>query len=180
MHKTPQEVAYDTLLERDGREIIYMPLAYKGYSFDGILPQLTNPNTILSLSDGGAHCGVICDASMPTYMLTHWVRDRSRGERLPLEFAVRRQTHDTAQLYGLLDRGTLAPGMKADVNLIDFESLQLHPPEMVFDLPANGRRFVQRADGYKYTIVNGEVTFADGQATGAMPGKVVRGPQTPA
>jgi len=180
MHKTPQEVAYDTLLERDGREIIYMPLAYKGYSFDGILPQLTNPNTILSLSDGGAHCGVICDASMPTYMLTHRVRDRSRGERLPLEFAVRRQTHDTAQLYGLLDRGTLAPGMKADVNLIDFESLQLHPPEMVFDLPANGRRFVQRADGYKYTIVNGEVTFADGQATGAMPGKVVRGPQTPA
>jgi N-acyl-D-amino-acid deacylase len=180
MKRTPQEVAYDTLLERDGREIIYMPLAYKGYSFDGILPQLTNPNTILSLSDGGAHCGVICDASMPTYMLTHWVRDRSRGGRLPLEFAVRRQTYDTAQLYGLLDRGTLAPGMKADVNLIDFERLQLHPPEMVFDLPANGRRFVQRADGYKYTIVNGEVTFADGQATGAMPGKVVRGPQTPA
>jgi len=180
MRKTPQEVAYDTLLERDGREIIYMPLAYKGYSFDGILPQLTNPNTILSLSDGGAHCGVICDASMPTYMLTHWVRDRSRGERLSLEFAVRRQTHDTAQLYGLLDRGTLAPGMKADVNLIDFERLQLHPPEMVFDLPADGRRFIQRADGYKYTIVNGEVTFADGKATGAMPGKVVRGPQTPA
>jgi N-acyl-D-amino-acid deacylase len=179
MHLTPQEVAYDTLLERDGREIIYMPLAYKSYSFDGILPQLTNPNTILSLSDGGAHCGVICDASMPTYMLTHWVRDRSRGERLPLEFAVRRQTYDTAQLYGLLDRGTLAPGMKADVNLIDFERLQLHPPEMVFDLPANGRRFVQRADGYKYTIVNGEITFEDGQATGAMPGKVVRGPQTP-
>ncbi len=179
MHKTPQEVAYDTLLERDGREIIYMPLAYKGYSFDGILPQLTNPNTILSLSDGGAHCGVICDASMPTYMLTHWVRDRSRGERLPLEFAVRRQTHDTAQLYGLLDRGMLAPGMKADINLIDFERLQLHPPEMVFDLPADGRRFVQRADGYKYTIVSGEVTFADGHATGAMPGKVVRGPQTP-
>ena len=104
----------------------------------------------------------------------------ARGERLPLEFAVRRQTYDTAQLYGLLDRGTLAPGMKADVNLIDFERLQLHPPEMVFDLPAKGRRFVQRADGYKYTIVNGEVTFADGQPTGAMPGKVVRGPQAPA
>jgi N-acyl-D-amino-acid deacylase len=179
MHLTPHELAYDTLLERDGREIIYMPLAYKSCSFDSILPQLTNPNTILSLSDGGAHCGVICDASMPTYMLTHWVRDRSRGERLPLEFAVRRQTYDTAQLYGLLDRGTLAPGMKADVNLIDFERLQLHPPEMVFDLPANGRRFVQRADGYRYTIVNGEVTFEDGQATGAMPGKVVRGPQMP-
>ena len=100
---------------------------------------------------------------MPTYLLTHWVRDRSRGERTLLEFAVRRQTHDTAQLYGLLDRGTLAPGMKADINLIDFERLQLHPPEMVFDLPANGRRFVQRADGYKFTIVNGAVTFEDGQ-----------------
>jgi N-acyl-D-aspartate/D-glutamate deacylase len=177
MHRTPQEVAYDTLLERDGREIIYMPLAYKSYSFDNIRPQLTNPNTVLSLSDGGAHCGVICDASMPTYLLTHWVRDRSRGERIPLEFAVKRQTHDTAQLYGLNDRGTLEPGKKADINLIEFESLQLHPPEMVFDLPANGRRFVQRADGYKYTVVSGEVTFEDGQPTGAMPGKVVRGPQ---
>ncbi|HLW70153.1 MAG TPA: amidohydrolase family protein [Candidatus Binataceae bacterium] len=174
-HRTPQEVAYDTLLERDGREIIYMPLAYKNYSFDSILPQLTNPHTILSLSDGGAHCGVICDASMPTYLLTHWVRDRSRGARIPLEFAVKRQTHDTAQLYGLRDRGTLAPGMKADINLIEFDRLRLHPPEMVFDLPANGRRFVQRADGYKFTIVSGEVTFEDGEPTGAMPGKVVRG-----
>jgi len=177
-HQTPQEIAYDTLLERDGREIIYMPLAYRNYSFDAILPQLANPNTVLSLSDGGAHCGVICDASMPTYLLTHWVRDRSRGDRIPLEFAVKRQTHDTAQLYGLHDRGTLAPGMKADVNLIEFENLRLHPPEMVFDLPANGRRFVQRADGYKFTIVSGEVTFEDGQPTGALPGQVVRGPQS--
>jgi N-acyl-D-aspartate/D-glutamate deacylase len=154
-----------------------MPLAYKNYSFDGILPQLNNPSTVLSLSDGGAHCGVICDASMPTYLLTHWVRDRSRGERIPLEFAVRRQTRETAELYGLRDRGMLAPGMKADVNLIDFDGLRLHPPEMVFDLPANGRRFVQRADGYQFTIVNGEVTFENGEPTGAMPGKVVRGPQ---
>ena len=173
--RTPQEVAYDTLLERDGREIIYMPLAYKNFSFDAILPQLGNPNTILSLSDGGAHCGVICDASMPTYLLTHWVRDRNRGERIPLEFAVKRQTHDTARLYGMHDRGTLAPGMKADLNLIEFDRLRLHPPEMVFDLPAGGRRFVQRADGYKFTVVDGEVTFEDGQPTGAMPGKVVRG-----
>jgi N-acyl-D-amino-acid deacylase len=173
--QTPQEIAYDTLLERDGREIIYMPLAYKNYSFDAILPQLTNPNTVLSLSDGGAHCGVICDASMPTYLLTHWVRDRDRGGRIPLEMAVKRQTHDTAKLYGLSDRGTLAPGMKADINLIEFDRLRLHPPEMVFDLPANGRRFVQRADGYKFTIVSGEVTYQDGESTGAMPGKVVRG-----
>jgi N-acyl-D-aspartate/D-glutamate deacylase len=109
--------------------------------------------------------------------LTHWVRDRQRGDRIPLEFAIKRQTSDTAALYGLRDRGTLAPGLKADVNLIDFNNLQLHPPEMVFDLPAEGRRFVQRADGYRYTVVSGEVTFESGEATGAMPGKVVRGPQ---
>lgn len=175
--KPPQEVAYDTLLERDGRAIIYMPLAYKGYSFDALRPQLLNPATVLSLSDGGAHCGVICDASMPTYLLTHWVRDRRRGDRIPLEIAVKRQTRDTARLYGLHDRGVLAPGMKADVNLIDFDRLRLHPPEMVFDLPAGGRRFVQRADGYRYTLVSGEVTYENGEATGAMPGRVIRGPQ---
>jgi len=174
--KPPQEIAYDTLLERDGKEIIYMPLAYKGYSFDAIRPQLLNPNTVLSLSDGGAHCGVICDASMPTYLLTHWVRDR--GEKLPLEFAIKRQTQETAQLYGLNDRGTLQPGKKADLNLIEFDRLRLHPPEMVFDLPAAGRRFIQRADGYRYTIVSGEVTFEDGAPTGAMPGKIIRGPQS--
>ena len=174
---TPQEVAYDALLERDGRGIIYMPLAYKNFSFDSILPQLKDDATVLSLSDGGAHCGVICDASMPTYLLTHWVRDRQRGDRIPLEFAIKRQTSDTAALYGLSDRGTLAPGLKADVNLIDFNNLQLHPPEMVFDLPAEGRRFVQRTDGYRYTVVSGEVTFESGEATGAMPGKVVRGSQ---
>lgn len=177
MGKPPQEVAYDTLLERDGREIIYMPLAYKGFSFDALRPQLLNRSTVLSLSDGGAHCGVICDASMPTYLLTHWVRDRDRGERIPLEFAIKRQTHDTAQLYGLNDRGTLEAGKKADLNLIEFDRLRLHPPEMVFDLPANGRRFVQRADGYRHTIVSGEITFEDGAPTGAMPGKIVRGPQ---
>jgi N-acyl-D-amino-acid deacylase len=173
--KTPQEVAYDTLLERDGRGIIYMPLAFKDYSFDSLRPLLMDSATIFSLSDGGAHCGVICDAGMPTYTLTHWVRDRQRGPRLPLELAVKRQTKDTAELYGLNDRGVLAAGMKADINLIDFDNLRLHAPEMVFDLPANGRRFVQRVDGYKYTIVSGEVTYQDGEATGAMPGKVVRG-----
>jgi N-acyl-D-aspartate/D-glutamate deacylase len=176
--RTPQEVAYDILLERDGHGIIYMPLAFKDYSFNGLRPLLTDSATVLSLSDGGAHCGVICDAGMPTYLLTHWVRDRKRGERIPLESAVKRQTRDTAQLYGLNDRGVLAPGMKADLNLIDFDNLRLHPPEMVFDLPADGRRFVQRVDGYKYTIVSGKVTYQDGQPTGAMPGKVVRGPHS--
>jgi len=173
--RTPQELAYDTLLERDGRGIIYMPLAFKDYSFDSLRPLLMDSTTVLSLSDGGAHCGVICDAGMPTYLLTHWVRDRQRGARIPLELAVRRQTRDTAELYGMNDRGLLATGMKADLNLIDFDNLRLHPPEMVFDLPASGRRFIQRVDGYKYTIVSGEVTYQDGEATGAMPGKVVRG-----
>jgi N-acyl-D-aspartate/D-glutamate deacylase len=173
--KRPEEVAYDTLLERDGRGIIYMPLAFKDYSFDSLRPLLLDSTTVLSLSDGGAHCGVICDAGMPTYLLTHWVRDRRRGERIALELAVKRQTRDTAELYGLTDRGVLAPGKKANINIIDFDNLRLHAPEMVFDLPADGRRFVQRVDGYKFTIVSGEVTFADGEPTGAMPGKVVRG-----
>jgi N-acyl-D-amino-acid deacylase len=173
--KTPQELAYDTLLEHDGRGIIYVPLAFKDYSFEALRPLLTDDATILSLSDGGAHCGVICDAGMPTYLLTHWVRDRRRGPRIPLELAVKRQTKDTAELYGLRDRGVLAAGMKADINLIDLDNLQLHPPEMVFDLPAGGRRFVQRVDGYSYTIVSGEVTYERGEPTGAMPGKIVRG-----
>jgi N-acyl-D-aspartate/D-glutamate deacylase len=172
--KTPQELAYDTLLENEGRGIIYMPLALKDYSFDSLHPLLTDPATILSLSDGGAHCGVICDAGMPTYLLTHWVRDRKPGARIPLELAVKRQTSDTAALYGMTDRGVLASGMKADLNLIDMDNLRLHAPEMVFDLPANGRRFVQHVDGYKYTIVSGQVTFESGEATGAMPGQVVR------
>ena len=172
--KTPQEVAYDTLLANEGRGIIYMPLAFKDYSFDALHPLLTDSATVLSLSDGGAHCGVICDAGMPTYLLTHWVRDRQRGPRISLELAVKRQTKDTAELYGMRDRGVLAAGMKADINLIDFDNLRLHPPEMVFDLPAGGRRFVQEVDGYKYTIVSGEVTYEDGEPTGAMPGKIVR------
>lgn len=178
MGKSPQELAYDTLLERDGREVIYMPLGTaKSLSFDGIRPNLLNPSTILSLSDGGAHCGIICDAGMPTFMLTYWVRDRQNGDRIPLEAAVKRQTQDTARLYGLLDRGVLKPGMKADVNVIDFDRLQLHPPEMVYDLPANGRRFIQRVDGYRYTIMSGEVSYENGEHSGAMPGKVIRGPQ---
>ena len=176
--KLPAELTYELMLERDGRELLYMPFAnYSDYNFDALREMLTDPITALGLSDGGAHCGLICDASMPSYMLTHWVRDRSRGERLPIELAVKRQTSDTAKFYGLKDRGVLAPGMKADVNVIDFDGLRLHPPEMVFDLPAGGRRLIQHVDGYKYTVVSGEVTFEDGVQTGAMPGKLIRGPQ---
>lgn len=172
---TPQELAYDTMLENGGRKVLYGPLAYPGYNLDAYREMLTRENSILSLSDGGAHCGTICDASMPTYILSHWARDRSRGEKLPLEFAVKRQTSETANLYGLGDRGVLAPGKKADINLIDFENLSVRAPETVYDLPAGGRRFVQRATGYKYTIVSGEVVFRDGEPTGAMPGKMLRG-----
>ncbi|MEX0839913.1 MAG: amidohydrolase family protein [Parvibaculum sp.] len=176
--KNPAEIVYDMLMEKDGRGYVYLPLLnYTLFNFDHIHEMMKHPATILSLSDGGAHCGVICDASFPTYMLTHWVRDRSRGERLSIEEVVRMQTHDTARLYGLNDRGVVAPGMKADLNVIDLGNLRILPPEMVFDLPADGRRMIQRAEGYRATIVNGAVTFENGEATGEMPGRLVRGPQ---
>jgi len=174
----PDAIVYDMLMEREGRGYIYLPLLnYAEFNFDHILEMMGHPATILSLSDGGAHCGVICDASFPTYMLTYWARERSRGGRLPLEKVVAMQTRDTAKLYGLNDRGMVAPGLKADLNLIDLEALRILPPEMVFDLPADGRRLIQRAEGYRATIVSGVVTFEDGVATGEMPGRLVRGPQ---
>ncbi|WP_421861382.1 N-acyl-D-amino-acid deacylase family protein [Parvibaculum sp.] len=176
--KNPAEIVYDMLMEKDGRGYVYLPLLnYTLFNFDHIHEMMRHPATVLSLSDGGAHCGVICDASFPTYMLTHWVRDRSRGERLPLAEVVRMQTHDTARLYGLNDRGVLAPGMKADVNVIDMDKLRILAPEMVFDLPAEGRRMIQRSEGYRATIVSGAVTFEHGEATGEMPGRLIRGPQ---
>jgi N-acyl-D-aspartate/D-glutamate deacylase len=135
---------------------------------------MTHPRTVLGLSDGGAHCGLICDASMPTFLLTHWVRDRTRGERISLEEAVRLQTSATAGLYGFDDRGVIGEGKKADLNLINLDGLHLHAPQMVFDLPAGGRRLVQRADGYVATVVAGEVTFEQGEPTGARPGRLVR------
>jgi N-acyl-D-aspartate/D-glutamate deacylase len=136
---------------------------------------MQHPNVLFGLSDGGAHCGVIADAGMPTFILTYWGRDRTKGEQLPLEFLVRKLTSDTAGAYGLADRGTLAPGMLADINIIDFDKLRLHRPEAVFDLPTGGKRLVQRVDGYRYTIKSGQVTFVDGEHTGALPGTLVRG-----
>ncbi len=176
--QAPDAVVYDMLMENDGRGYIYLPLLnYTEFSFDHIHAMMHDPNTVLSLSDGGAHCGVICDASFPTYMLTHWVRDRSRGPRLSLEKVVSMQTRDTARLYGLNDRGVLAVGMKADVNVIDFDALTIQPPEMAFDLPAGGRRMIQKAVGYVATVVSGVVTYENGEATGALPGRLIRGPQ---
>jgi N-acyl-D-aspartate/D-glutamate deacylase len=174
--KSPAEVTLDWLLERDGRQLVYMPLAnYAGYDFEVVREFLEHPSTVLSLSDGGAHVGAVCDASTPTYMLTHWVRDRSRGPRLAIERAVQLQTSATAQLYGLDDRGVLAAGRKADLNVIDLERLHLHAPEMVFDLPCEGKRLIQRASGYRATVVSGEVTYQDGEPTGALPGRILRG-----
>jgi N-acyl-D-amino-acid deacylase len=176
--RTPQEVAYDCMLERDGRGLIYLPLlGYAGGSLEAIREMMLHPQAVFGLSDGGAHCGLICDASMPTFLLTHWARDRKRGERIPVERVVASQTRRTASFYGLLDRGLLVPGMKADVNVIDFDRLHIHAPEMVYDLPADGRRLIQRIDGYRYTIQTGAVTYEDGEPTGALPGRLVRGPQ---
>jgi len=171
-----EEVLYDLLLRHDGRELVLFTLGgYSHGSLDDMKEMLQHPNSALGLSDGGAHCGVICDASAPTYMLSHWARDRANG--LPLEFVVKKMTRDTAHLYGLEDRGVLAPGFKADLNLVDHENLNLRLPEMVHDLPAGARRLIQRADGWKATICSGEVTFEDGAHTDARPGRLIRGGQ---
>ena len=173
--KRPEEVAYDLLLEGDGKRFLFAPLAnYVDCDFEALREMMLHPRTVLGLSDGGAHCGLICDASMPTFLLTHWARDRKRGAKIPLEQVVRLQTGNTASVYGLTDRGTIEVGRKADLNVIDFDRLHLHGPEMVFDLPAKGRRLIQRVDGYRATVVSGTVTFENGESTGAMPGKLVR------
>ncbi len=171
-----EAVAYDWLLEGAGRQFLFAPLAnYVDGNLDVLQTMMLHPRTVLGLSDGGAHCGLICDASMPTFLLTHWVRDRRRGARIPLEQAVRLQTGNTAAVYGFADRGVIAVGKKADLNVIDLDALRLHAPEMVHDLPAGGRRLIQRVDGYRATIVSGEVTFEDGEPTRARPGTLVRG-----
>ncbi|GAG02159.1 unnamed protein product, partial [marine sediment metagenome] len=171
----PEEYLYDRMLERDGRELFLVPvLNYSELSADPIREMLYHPRAALGLGDGGAHCGIICDASIQTFMMTHWVRDRTRGPRVPLEFAVRRMTKDTADLYGFTDRGTLEPGKRADLNVIDHAGMRLLPPEMVQDLPAGGRRFMQRARGYERTIVAGVDVIRDDEITGELPGRLIR------
>jgi N-acyl-D-amino-acid deacylase len=176
--RTPEEVTYDVLMADDGRGLLYIPLlGYAHGDFDALHEMLVHPGSVLGLGDGGAHCGLLCDASLPTYMLTHWVRDRSRGARLGLEQAVHMQTRSTASLYGFDDRGLLAPGYLADLNVIDFDALAIDAPTMVYDLPAGGRRLVQRARGYGATVKRGVVVREDDESTGERPGVLLRGAQ---
>ena len=155
---TPQELAYDLMLERGGRNNLYVTLCnYEYGSLDSSLTMMRHAGSVLGLGDGGAHCGTICDGSYPTFMLTHWVRDRTRGERLPLPMVVKWLSHDPAHAVGLEDRGLIAPGYKADLNLFDLDRLHLHAPEVMHDLPSGGRRLVQRANGYAATIVSGNI-----------------------
>jgi len=174
--KTGREMVLDWMLARDGHALLYFPLMnYMGGSLDDVRTMMTHPNVAFGLGDGGAHVGILCDASFPTTILTHWGRDRTRGPKLPLEWLIRGQTKTNAEIVGLLDRGVLAPGMKADVNVIDFDHLRLHSPEIVFDLPAGGKRLIQKADGYTMTIISGQVAFENGNPTGTLNGKLIRG-----
>lgn len=173
-NRTPDEIAYDYLAAGVDKFLYFPIVGYNNSNHEVIRSMLTDEATILGLSDGGAHCSSIVDASVPSWMLIHWGRDRTRGEKLPLEMLVRRQTSETARFFGFKDRGVLAPGLKADINVIDFNAMRLHAPEVRYDLPMNGRRLVQRVDGYRHTFVSGVETYQNGEYTGALPGKLVR------
>jgi N-acyl-D-amino-acid deacylase len=171
--RSPDEVAYDYILGE--AQYLYFPVVnYTVGDHEPIREMLNDPACLLGLSDGGAHCTSIVDAGVPTFMLTHWSRDRSRGPKLPVEMLIKRQTSETADFFGLADRGRLAPGLRADVNLIDYDRLQVQKPELVHDMPAGGRRFVQKVDGYEATMVAGKLIFERGEHTGALPGRLVR------
>jgi N-acyl-D-aspartate/D-glutamate deacylase len=175
--RDPLDLAYDLLLADGGRAMLYLPsLNWADGNLDAAGEMLAHPDTVVGLGDGGAHVGTICDASFPTTLLSWWGRDRPHG-RLQLPLLVRRHTAAPAAAVGLCDRGVLAPGYRADVNVIDFERLTARRPEMVFDLPAGGKRLVQRADGYRATVVAGEITYENGESCGPLPGRLVRGPQ---
>jgi N-acyl-D-aspartate/D-glutamate deacylase len=175
--RSPEDLAYDLLIADDGRGLIYQPFQnYADGNLGAVREMLIDEYTIPGLSDGGAHVGTICDASFVTSLLQYWVRDREHG-RLDLSFVVRRQARETAGAVGLLDRGLLAPGYKADINVIDLAALALRRPEIHADLPAGGRRLLQRVDGILHTFVSGIETYSDGEHTGELPGRLVRGPR---
>jgi N-acyl-D-aspartate/D-glutamate deacylase len=177
--RRPEEVALDWLLDDHGRALLYLPVFnYLDWNFDAVRAMLVHPSAVPGLSDGGAHVGTICDGSFPTFLLSYWANPHNPA-RLPVEWLVQRQARATALTVGLADRGLIAPGYRADLNVIDLEHLQLRHPTVHYDLPARGRRLLQRAEGYRHTFVAGVETFAAGEATGALPGRLVRGPQPP-
>jgi N-acyl-D-aspartate/D-glutamate deacylase len=174
--RPPYDLLYDWLGEMDGKQLLMLTLlGYSNYDLEPSREMLEHPLSAFGLGDGGAHCGAICDASMTTSLLEHWTKSRTRGPKLPLEWAVKKMTSDTAALYGMTDRGELVPGKKADINVIDYDRLSLALPQLVADLPAGASRLVQKARGYEATIVAGQTTFREGEHTGALPGRVVRG-----
>jgi N-acyl-D-aspartate/D-glutamate deacylase len=172
--RPPDEVAYDYMTGGEGQYLYFPVVNYVTGDHAPIFEMLNDPACLLGLSDGGAHCTSIVDSGVPTFMLMHWGRDRGRGPRLPLEKLVKRQTSETADFFGFTDRGRLAPGLRADINVIDFDGLKVRKPELVHDMPAGGRRFVQHVEGYEATLVAGTPIFERGQHTGAMPGRLVR------
>lgn len=177
-NQSVEAFVYDLLLQDDGKAFLYFPfLNYANHDLEPSREMLSHEHTVPGLGDGGAHLGMICDSSFTTHLLTHWTRDRTRGEKLTLPFVVKSHTRDTAAAVGLYDRGILAPGYKGDLNVIDYDRLTLHAPQMVYDLPLGGKRLIQTADGYEVTIVSGQVTYREGKATGALPGRLVRGGQ---
>ncbi len=171
-----EEIAYDLMLARDGRGIINRPIInYADGDLEAVREMVGHPHTLIGLGDGGAHVGLICDASATTSMLTHWTRDRRRGERLPLGFVLRRLSRDNALALGLKDRGAIAPGLRADLNLLDYNRFNVRLPELVYDLPTGGKRLLQRADGYVATLLAGQVTYCEGEPTAALSGRRTRG-----
>lgn len=174
----PEQFALEAMLEKDGTQLLYTPFAnYADTNLDACRDMIMSDHTVMGLGDGGAHVGTICDASFITFLLTHWGRDRTRGERIDLPTLIKAQSNDTARAVGLLDRGTIARGMKADLNIIDFDNLKIHTPSMVKDLPAGGSRLEQTTEGYLATIVSGEVTYKNGAPMDVLPGKLIRGQQ---
>jgi len=174
--QSPASIMYDEMLKQDGRAFLMaIQTNYIEGNHDIIREMIQHPASVLGLGDGGAHVTFICDGSMQTYAMQHWARDRHRGKKLPIELIVNKMTAHNADLYGLSDRGRLATGMRADLNIIDLPNLNLHRPHMIYDLPGGSPRLMQPADGYLATIVNGTTTRRNSKDTGARPGRLVRG-----